>query len=147
MSSYKLRRELFDDPLTIGYAGMTDAQALASITDVGTRNKPNRDTLTSADIYNVIVRSEYQALSPAEKAELGIILGLGDSIDVSATSKARAALAGMFAAGSDTRPALLALITGLRQSRAVELGIKQSVLSESGVAACRMPDQPDGDPV
>lgn len=144
MSSYKLRRELLDDPLALGYAGMTDVQALASITDDGTRNKPDRETLTSAEIYNVIVRSEYQALSPAEKAELGIILGLGDSINISATSKARTALAGMFDAASDTRPALLALITGLKQSRAVELGIKTSVLDEDGIAACRLPDQPSG---
>jgi len=138
MSSYILRQELLNDPLVIGYVGMTDAAVLASLTDVTARPLADRATLSGAEIYNVVVRSEYQVLSAAEKAEIGIIFGLGDNIDITGTSKARGALAGMFDAGSVTRPALLALIQGLTQSRAVELGIKQSSLTVTGIAAARI---------
>jgi len=138
MSSYILRQELLNDPLVIGYSGMTDAVVLASLTDANLRPLADRGALTSAEIYNVIVRSEYQGLSAIEKEELGIILGLGSDIDIGASSKARGALAGMFNAGSGTRLALLALIEGRTQSRAVELGVKQSSLTVTGIAAARI---------
>ena len=144
MSSYKLRRELLDDPLAIGYAGMTNAQALASVMDESSRVKESPATLSSAEIYEVIDRAEYQGLNAMEKNELQIILGLGDNVSVGAGSKARAALEGMFASQPNTRASLLGLIDDLKQSRAQELGIRASVLDEDGIAACRIPDQPAG---
>lgn len=145
MSSYLMRRELLDDPLGRGYAGMSDAAVLADITDVTLRPLADIETLASAEIYEVVIRAEYQALAPAEKTELQIILGLGDSVQVGAASKARAALAGMFGPGTATRAALMALVTNLTQSRAAELGItNERTLSVQGVAAARLPDQPSG---
>ena len=144
MSSYKLRRELLYDTLAIGYAGMTNAQALASVIDESLRPKASPATLSSAEIYEVIDRAEYLGLNAMEKSELQIILSLGDNVSIGVGSKARAALAGMFGASTKTRGSLLGLIDELTQSRAQELGIRASVLDEDGIAACRIPDQPPG---
>ena len=144
MSSYKLRRELLDDPLTIGYAAMPDVQALTSLTNTTARSEADRLTLSGSEIFESIDRPEYLGLDAAEKQELQIILALGDTINISSGSKVRSALAGMFGGSSNTATALLALVEGRTQSRAQELGIKQSVLNEDGIAACRLPDQPPG---
>lgn len=138
MSAYKLRRELLDDPLGLGYAAMTDAEALASLTDDAARPAPDRESLLASEIYEVIVRSEYLAKTDAEKSELSLVLGLEGQIDVSSGSKARAALAAIFDAGSLTRTALLALVDNQTQSRAKELGIQSTLLVESTIASARV---------
>ena len=143
MSSARLRQELLNDPLGIGYAGMTDAAVLASLTDAAARSLENVEELTGAQIYEVIDRAEFIALSNAEESELTIILGLGDAIKVGPNSKARAALAGMFGAVTTTRAALLALVTNRTQSRAQELGIDTPrLMTVTAIAAARLPDQP-----
>lgn len=124
MSRYgALREELTNDPLAIGYSGMDDATAAASLNDETARPAPDRDSLSSAEIYNVIDRTEYLALTTAEQDELKVILGLGERVDITAGSKARGALAAMFDAASVTRAALLGLVENRTQSRAQELSL------------------------
>jgi len=138
MSSYILRQELLNDPLGIGYAAMADAVVLASLTDNTARPLADRLTLSSSEIYEAVVRSEFNTLTAAEKQELQIILGLGETVDISAGSKARGALAGMFGGASVTALALLALVEGLTQSRANELGINEAKLTTTWIAAARI---------
>lgn len=118
-----LREELLIDPLGLNYAAMDDATAFASLTDASARPAPDRDTLSGAEIYEVVDRAEYAALSPGEQEELKVLLSLGDTIAVGENSKARAALAGMFGPASNTRAELLGLVTNRTRSRAQELGL------------------------
>jgi hypothetical protein len=144
MSSTKLRRELLDDPLARDYAGMTDAAVLADITDDSTVAMPDLNFLSSAQIYDIIDRGEYDALDAAGQAEVALILGLSGPIDVSDGSQFRATMVALFPNGSTTRTAFLALVTNRTQARATELAITPSALTTAGVNACRLPDQPDG---
>ena len=57
--------ELTNDPLGRGYSGMTDKQAAADLnTEYRTQD---RARITGADLLNATVRSEYVALSAAER--------------------------------------------------------------------------------
>ena len=115
-----LKTEIADDPLGRGYAAMTDAEAADSL---NTANRTvTRETLSSADIYETIVVSEFQALSDAAKVYVRDILALGGDVRVGAGSKARTVLIGTFGGGSATITALAAAITDT-VSRATELGL------------------------
>ena len=115
-----LKAELTDDPEAIGYSGMTDAEAATSI---NTANREvTRETLPSADIYEAINVSEFQALSDAAKVYVRDVLALGDGVKVGAASKARTVLIGAFGGGSATITSLAAAITDT-VSRATELGL------------------------
>ena len=131
----RLREELLNDPLGINYSVMDDAAALASLTDESARPAPDRDSLSGSEIYEVVDRTEYAALSPGEQEELKVILTLGDNIQVGPSSKARAALAAMFGPATATRAALLALVTNRTQSRAQELGLPANLDAEMIAAA------------
>ena len=146
MSSFKLRQELLRDPLGRGYAGMSDAQVLADITDTSTRSLQNRDSISSSELYEALDRSEYLALTPGQRAEVNILLGLGEIIIITASSKARGTLIALFDGASATRAALLAMVGNLTQSRLQELGIRPDIDTDL-IAAARLPDQAAGPPV
>lgn len=141
MSSFKLRQELLTDPDARGYSGMTDAAIFTLITDPTIMPLADLPSLTSAEIYEAIVRSEFTPLGASEKQELQIILGLGGDIDISVGSKARTTLAAMFGGASATALALLALVQGRTQSIVQAKGIRSDV-DEDMIAAARIPDQP-----
>jgi hypothetical protein len=101
-----LKNELTNDPLVRGYAGMTDAQAAASLL---TKNRSSNKThLSASEIFEAVDLAEYSALSATERAKVDVVLNLGDQIFIGPTSKARAFLAGAFGANTATRTALLA---------------------------------------
>ena len=115
-----LKAELTDDPEFIGYSVMSNVEAADSL---NTANRTvTRETLSSADIYETIVVSEFQALSDAAKVYVRDILALGGDVRVGAGSKARTVLIGAFGGGSGTITALAAAITDT-VSRAAELGL------------------------
>ena len=113
-----LKAELTTDPLGRGYAGMTDAQAAASL--LAKDRSVDKTSMTAAEIYEAINRAEYVALVAAEKSEVNIVLGLGGDISVITGSKARAVLLQAFPGGSATRTALVAAVSRL-VSRAEEI--------------------------
>ena len=143
MSSTKLRKELLDDPLGRDYAAMDDAAVLVNLTDAALRPVADRTSITSSELYEALVRADYIALQPAEQDEVKILLGLGETIIISAGSKARATLVAIFGSGSQTRTNLLGLIRDLTQSRAQELGLRAD-LAANHIAASRIPAQPSG---
>jgi hypothetical protein len=116
MNYAKLAAELSDDPLAVGYAGMTDKQAADSLNAVNrTRNKT---TMTASEVLNAIVISEWNALTDAQCQQIWDVLHIGDinPFGVEATL-----FIAVFGGGSATIEALAAI----RQeaiSRADELG-------------------------
>jgi len=117
-----LSDELTNDPLAIGYAGMTDAQAKDSLNGL-TRTR-TRETVSGSEIFNAIDDTEYAALTDAQKTVIREICSI-DLIDTS-NGIAKSEIGSIFAgaAGTATRPALQALKTE-SISRAQELGISQ----------------------
>jgi len=114
-----LHSELTNDPLARGYAGMTDAQAAASL---NTANRATTRTIIPAwEIIGATVPSEWTALSAAEKQRYQTITGAGE-VDAS-NQNVRNAFLAMFAGGTATRTALAALQNGPNVSRATELGL------------------------
>ena len=121
MANIVLATELTVDPLARGYAGMANHQARADSLNTANRTL-TVDVLSSAQIYEAIDVSEFQALTDAQKAYVRDILGLGDSVAVGTGNKARTVLIGAFGGGSTTISALAALLD-TTVSRAVELGL------------------------
>jgi hypothetical protein len=115
-----LKAEIDADPLTRGYAGMSDS-ALA--TSLNTANRDNWISLSSSQIFETIDIPEFQALNAANKARIDRLLGLGDGIQTAPGSQARSELVTVFGGGSVTIAALAALANKPR-SRARELGLE-----------------------
>jgi len=127
MSLTALRTEL----LLPAYAGMTDAQAAASL------NTANRQkiapTLASTLVRQIIAAqsAEYAALTEASRAML-TYLTQGGSVDI-ANASIRAVLLAMFPANSATRAALTAAAVTLI-TRAQELSLPAPTAVQVGWA-------------
>lgn len=120
MSLDKLRTELTSDPLGIGYAGMTDAQVVASLLAV---NRPGaeREVIPSYEILEATVPAEWATLTAQEKQRYQTLISAGQ-VNLRGANT-RAMLGAMFGAGTTTRANMLALQTGPVKSRAEELGL------------------------
>lgn len=112
--------ELTDDPLTRGYSGMSNAEVVTSL--YAENRTVERASLSSAEVYNSLDPTEFQALSDAQKGYVRDILGLGSEIDVRAGTNARTVLLALFDAQSTTRSNLVTTLSET-VSRAVELGL------------------------
>ena len=122
MAKAALIAELRDDPLARGYAGMTAAQAAASLNE---RNRTrNRASIPVSEVLDAIVWTEYDALAAAHKDRLGLILAR-DAINAN-SANVKAVFLAAFTNGSTTRTNLVALL-GEQISRAVEIGINEPV--------------------
>ena len=108
MNYTALTAELTNDPLTRGYAGMSDTQAADSINTVDRTR--NRTTLTGAEIYEATVSADFQALTATEKTYIRDLWSMGGDVQVGPGAKARAVLIAIFGGGSATVLALSALL-------------------------------------
>lgn len=131
-----LRDEISNDPLARGYATMSDAEIADSLREILDRTI-ERPTLSASEIFEAIDENEYDALSAGQKQKLGVLLGLGDLIQIGTGSRARGWLLSMFPPGTATRVSLIALAT-LQSSRAEELGLGR-VLTGDVMEAKRAP--------
>jgi hypothetical protein len=113
----KLKAELTVDPLTRGYAGMGIEAAAADLNTV--YRERNVATLTASQALNAIVKTEFLALTDANRELVWNVLHIGDinphGVEADLFTEA-------FGAGSETITAL-ALIRVETVSRAVELGL------------------------
>ncbi len=133
MANAALVSELANDPLSRGYAGMSDAQAAESLNT--TNRTVDRTTLRACEIFEAVVLTEYNALTAAKKTQVDRVLNLaGDDIPVGASSKARAFMLDAFGAGTSTRTALTAIVQKVA-SRAEELGL--GTVSHEQIAEAR----------
>ena len=118
-----LNAELFNDPEGFGYLAMTTQQKKDSLEAV-TRELPI-DTVSSAKLYEAIVKNERDVLTPDQKDEIGLILSLGEGIPVR-NSQVRTVLLTSFVAGTTTR-GNLAELTSRAVNRLEELGLPPRV--------------------
>lgn len=126
---FDLQNERTDDPLTRGYSGFTDAQFFTSITTV---DRPDSRTLmSSGEIFESIVPSEFAALTSGEQVRVDRVLGLGAEIIIGPGNSPNAVqeLVSTFGGGSGTISALAALRDQL-QSRASEIGLPNPILAD-----------------
>lgn len=127
-----LGAEIANDPLARGYAAMTDQQIAA---DLNTRYRTvERDSLSGSEIFNAIVPAEFAALAAADKTLVRDVFGLGDAVDVSTGTNARAVLLSAFGAATTTRSNLASAVNEL-VSRSTELGL--SAVTAADVARVR----------
>jgi len=126
-----LAAEVTNDPLGLGYAGMSNAQVATSLNAL-TRTKP-RPALTGAAIFNALVPAEYEALTATEQDRVRWITDVGE-VDISTGTNARAILLAAFGAGTTTRSNIAAL-TQEAISRATELELP--VLNHGHIAQVR----------
>lgn len=113
-----LKAEIDSDPLTRGYAGMTDAEVADSL---NTADRGSfRTGIPAAEIFSALDLTEYGALSGSEREAFALIVALG-SIDAT-DANTRTLLGTIFPDPSTTRTNLLALAQET-VSRGVELGL------------------------
>jgi len=116
-----LSDELTNDPLTRGYAGMTDAQAAADL-NTAYRNVV-KTSLSGDDLFGATDSTEFNGLSDLNK-QLWVAFCGRDSIDPFGSANV-AFVQFIFGGGSTTVSALSALRTIANgQTRAQELGIR-----------------------
>jgi hypothetical protein len=127
----RLKTELTDDPLSRGYAGMTDKQAADNLNDVIDRIPPGF-LVESSVVFQQVDQAEYDALTNANEDKMWNVLHLGmlDPWGVEASL-----LTDVFGAGSTTITTLQAWRNGLRVSRAAELNL--GFIREGHVAEAR----------
>ena len=115
-----LKTELDTDPSGLGYAAhMTSGNntaLVALLNETHAADQVNRGIVPSHEVITATDAVEWAALSAAEKGRYDTITGAGE-VDANATN-VRDAFAAMFAGGTATRTALLAM--GTRDGSRVE---------------------------
>jgi hypothetical protein len=71
----KLKDELVNDPESYGYSGMTPAEVVASLRVVN-RTRP-RASLTGSEVFNAVVKGEYNVLPEPDQGSVWDVLHLG----------------------------------------------------------------------
>ncbi len=126
MDLVALKTELTEDPAGLGYAGKSHEDQAILI------NKPQRtinaETINGGVLVSCLDKTEFTALTAADKAYLNLFVTAGD---VPVTANVRQALRALFPAGSETRNRINAA-TRRNGSRAEELGLGR--VTESDVA-------------
>ena len=131
-----LKLELTTDPAALGYAAAwaegSDWKLADLLNAVRQTIDVNRGVIPSYEIINATVPGDWATLSAAEKQRYQTLTGAGQ-VD-SGNANVRAAFQAMFAAGTATRTALVALLT--RKGSRAEQVFGQGV-SMMGVAQAR----------
>lgn len=137
LSRAQLLSEITNDPKGMGYAAMINArsdemiaQALNAKTGPGI-GQVFRPQVGHAEVLNCIDRTEWNALTTAQRADLNGILAI--PITDFSNANVRAAFTNVFGAASATRAALLALVQP-SGSRAEVLGGYGTVVTSTDVA-------------
>jgi hypothetical protein len=113
-----LKNEIDSDPLTRGYAGMTDAQVAADLNTV--YRTRNRTSMSGDEIFNSFDATEYNALTQDQKRDL-LTLCARDTIDPFGTANVNV-ITENFGGGSTTAATLNTLRVE-NVSRADELNL------------------------
>ena len=121
-----MKNEIVVDPLTRGYAGMTDQQIADNWNKVKDRPKI-ADTVDSATIFENIDLAEFRALTTNSQVRVDRILSLGSGIKINGRVKSE--LIAIFGVGSATIANLAASIqTAI--TRGEELGFPPDISAQ-----------------
>jgi len=132
MSDYQaLKTELTTDPQARGYAGMSDAQAAASL--VANYRQEERTHITNAELYEAIVDSEFTALAAAAQTRVRDLFNL-NQIPVQTGTRARSVLLAVFGAGTTTRTNLVNVVR-IDVRRCDDIGWRQGVTEQDVTVA------------
>src|SRR4051812_10535777 len=104
-----LQTELQGDPVALGYAPLTDAQAAAKLNDLTTGRTLARTAIPVAEIYNNILNADWPAPASAAESKLRALLGM-QTVDAS-NANTKTIIGAIFGVGTPTRTNLLALGT------------------------------------
>ncbi len=111
MDYQALKKELTTDPLGLGLAALSSIAAAIKLNEVPTSpaagRQIERNIVSTWEIFEATVPSEWAALSAAEKQRYQSMLAMG-SINLKKPNT-RATLAAMFGAATTTRANLIAL--------------------------------------
>ena len=128
-----LKDELVNDPETLGYSAPNagvEADAIADVALLMAVNRSvDRETMSGSEIFEAIDATEWQGRSAEQKDDIRLVIGLGDSIQISAGTKARAILQNALA-GSTNSIAELGTISQKTVSRAEELGLGRVTIGD-----------------
>jgi hypothetical protein len=130
MDYVALKTELTTDPAGLGYAAHLATGSYSPIVDLLAASRAGytvfRGVIPAYEVINATVPAEWAALTAGEKQRYQTLTGAGE-VDVS-NANVRAAFAAMFAAGTATRDALVALASrpGSRAEQALGAGITVS---------------------
>ncbi len=114
----KIRKELDDDPVGIGYSA-NDAEAADQMNDDTLDSRPVPH-ITNSELYEATDEDEFEALTDAKKVRYDRLLLL-DEISVTSGSRGQDVIKALFAGGTTTRAAVIALASRPR-SRAEAIG-------------------------
>ena len=126
-----LADEINNDPLTRGYAGMTDQQVADDI-NTSYRTRPV-DRVATDDIFEAVVPSEYAPRKPNEKTILDTLFAAHPFVGVPLGGSAQTVILNIFGPGTATRANLIVLATE-SITRGVELGIGTPHAGDVGFA-------------
>ena len=112
-----IKAELTSDPLSRGYAAMSDQEAAAAIN--ANDREPERDNVTAGVLMSALVLTEYNALAAIERRYFDLLVSAG-SVELNPT--VRQQIRALFPAGSGTRAGIMKALRRVG-SRADELGI------------------------
>ena len=118
MDLVALESELTNDPLARGYSGMADEAAAISLNAIN--RTVNRKVVPTYEVHANIVPAEYTALTTDVKANVNVLLSLGNILVNAANTQT--VLLGAFGPATQTRANLI-LLAKEPASRAVELGL------------------------
>lgn len=103
-----LKTEITTDPKSLGYEGKTNQEIADIVNTAGlSDDKVNVGVIESYRVVKVLVATEVEGLSEAQRQTLGFIISAGQ-VDASDT-KIQALFLGMFGSGTATRVNLIAL--------------------------------------
>jgi hypothetical protein len=119
----KLKAELTNDPLALGYSGMNDQIAANKLNATDTGRTQVRNSVSKLEIFKGIVNSEWPTTAILQN-KLQTMFAL-DTIDPS-NANIQAIITSIFAAGTATRANIIAMATQT-VSRATELALGEVV--------------------
>ena len=114
-----IKDEIDNDPLTRGYAGMTDEEVAD---DMNTEYRSrNLTSMTSTQVFNAVNVAEFQALADGQQNTVMQIMGFGE---INPFGREADVFIAIFGAGSDTIAALAAArVVPISRGDELEVGV------------------------
>lgn len=128
-----IKDELTNDPAVLGYAAPNAGIEATAIADLALMNVVDRivdvETLSASQLFEAIDATEWTARTVDQKDDIRLVLALGDNIQISAGTKARAILQNALT-GATTSLSNLGALGSKTVSRAEELGFGRVTIGE-----------------
>ncbi len=125
----KLRNEIINDPIPIGYSSLNDQQVTDSLNDSTLRTR-NRTILSASEVMNQIDITEFNALTTVQERQVWDVLHIGNINPFGVEATIFTSIFG----GSSTTISNLQAARTETISRATELGLGKIAVGEVTIA-------------